>query len=77
MVLSVRQTRIIFPMKMETPFNPVGTTSHAWHLKYDGDIAASMKVLKTSGFNKVRFSIFPRHNEYSLDDPTSLMKEQP
>ncbi len=52
-----------------TPFNPVGTTSHAWHLKYDGDIAASMKVLKTSGFNKVRFSIFPRHNEYSLDDP--------
>lgn len=52
-----------------TPFNPVGTISHAWHLKYDGDIAASLKALKSSGFNKVRFSIFPRHNEYNLDDP--------
>lgn len=52
-----------------TSFNPIGTTSQGWHLKYDGDIAQSLKVLKASGFNKVRFSIFPRHNEYDLDDP--------
>lgn len=52
-----------------TAYHPVGTISHGWHLKYDGDIAASLKALKSSGFNKVRFSIFPRHNEYNLDDP--------
>lgn len=52
-----------------TAFNPVGTISHGWHLKYDGDIAESLKVLKESGFNKVRFSIFPMHNEYNLEDP--------
>ena len=52
-----------------TTYHPVGTISHGWHLKYDGDIAASLKALKSSGFNKVRFSIFPRHNEYNLDDP--------
>lgn len=52
-----------------TPYYPIGTICHGWHLKYDGDIAQSMKTLKESGFNKVRFSIFPRHNEYNLDDP--------
>lgn len=50
-------------------YYPIGTTSNNWHLKYDGDIAASLKTIKESGFNKVRFSVFPYHNEYHLDDP--------
>jgi hypothetical protein len=52
-----------------TAFNPVGTISNGWHVMFDGDIAESLKALKTSGFNKVRFSIFPHHDEYNLFDP--------
>lgn len=77
MVLSYGK-HVSFSYEDGTPFNPVGTTSHAWHLKYDGDIAASMKVLKTSGFNKVRFSIFHAiMNIVLMIRSTSLMKEQP
>lgn len=52
-----------------TAFHPVGTIAQGWHLKYDGDIAQSLQTLKSSGFNKVRFSIFPYHDEFNLDDP--------
>lgn len=54
-----------------TGFYPVGTTCYVWNLQEDGLIEQTLEQLKESGFNKIRFCIFPKHYDYNLGEPSS------
>ena len=43
------------------PYAPVGTTCYVWHLQYDDLISQTLDSLRRSGFNKIRFCVFPKH----------------
>ncbi len=58
-----------------TPYFPFGTTCYVWHLQDDETIAQTLRTLKTSPFNKMRFCIFPKHYDFNLKDPRSFPYE--
>ena len=58
-----------------TPYTPVGTTCYVWHLQSDALIPQTLESLRQSGFNKIRFCVFPKHYLYNLHDPRSFPYE--
>lgn len=56
-------------------YYPVGTTCYGWVLQNDELIRQTLDSLKVSGFNKIRFCIFPKHYIYNLRDPRSFPYE--
>lgn len=54
-----------------TPYYSVGTTCYVWELRDDALIEETFKSLEESGFNKIRFCIFPKHYVYNLTEPRS------
>ena len=57
------------------PYAPVGTTCYVWHLQSDDLISQTLDSLRLSGFNKIRFCVFPKHYLYNLHDPRSFPYE--
>jgi len=55
----------------KTPYYPIGTTCYVWELQSDELIEQTYKSLAESGFNKIRFCIFPKHYDYNLREPRS------
>ncbi len=58
-----------------SPYYPVGTTCYVWELQSDGLVRQTLDSLKVSGFNKIRFCVFPKHYVYNLRDPRSFPYE--
>ena len=58
-----------------TPYWSVGTTCYVWALQSDKLIAQTLESLKVSGFNKIRFCVFPKHYVYNLHEPRSYPYE--
>ena len=58
-----------------TPYYSIGTTCYVWELQSDELIAQTLKTLKESAFNKIRFCIFPKHYDYNLGEPRSYPYE--
>lgn len=54
-----------------TAFYPLGTTCYVWHLQSDELIEETLRSLKGSRFNKIRFCILPKHYDYNLHEPRS------
>lgn len=54
-----------------TPYYPIGTTCYVWELQRDELIEETLKNLEKSGFNKLRFCIWPKHYDYNLGEPRS------
>lgn len=54
-----------------TPYYSVGTTCYVWELQSDEEIEKTLASLKKSGFNKIRFCIFPKHYCWNLGEPRS------
>ncbi|MCR5776086.1 MAG: DUF5605 domain-containing protein [Lachnospiraceae bacterium] len=54
-----------------TPYYSIGTTCYVWELQNDERIEETFKSLEESGFNKIRFCIFPKHYDYNLAEPRS------
>ena len=52
-----------------TKYVPMGTTAYVWWLQDDETVSETLESLKASGFNKVRFCVFPKHYFYNLKDP--------
>ena len=49
----------------------MGTTCYVWDLQSDELIEKTLKTLKASAFNKIRFCVFPKHYDYNLGEPRS------
>lgn len=58
-----------------TPCYPIGTTCYVWELQSDERIRQTLESLKRSGFQKIRFCIFPKHYDYNLHEPRSYPYE--
>lgn len=58
-----------------TPYYSIGTTCYVWQLQSDELITQTLQSLKESGFNKIRFCIFPKHYAYNLHEPRSYPYE--
>lgn len=54
-----------------TPYYSIGTTCYVWNLQSDERIRETLDSLKVSGFNKIRFCVFPKHYDYNLGEPRS------
>lgn len=52
-----------------TPFYPLGTTCYVWTQQPDGRIAETLRSLRESRFNKIRFCVPPKHYDYNLGEP--------
>ncbi len=52
-----------------TPYQSVGTTAYVWHLQDKEIKKQTLQSLLQSGFNKVRFCVFPKHYIYNFKDP--------
>src|SRR5699024_1808784 len=48
---------------------------YVWELQDDARIEETLDSLKESGFNKIRFCIFPKHYDYNLKEPRSYPYE--
>ena len=58
-----------------TPYYSVGTTCYVWELENDERIAETLNSLSQTGFNKIRFCIFPKHYDYNFKEPRSYPYE--
>lgn len=54
-----------------TPYYPVGTTCYVWELQPLELQEKTLRTLKNSAFNKIRFCIFPKHYDYNFREPIS------
>lgn len=52
-----------------TPYYSVGTTCYVWELQDDARISETLQSLSESGFNKIRFCIFPKHYDFNFGEP--------
>ena len=52
-----------------TPYVCLGTTCYVWELQDAGMREKTLASLRQSGFNKIRFCMFPKHMDYNLRDP--------
>ena len=64
-----------FAYEDAAPYYPVGTTCYVWALQSDERIAETLESLRESGFNKLRFCVFPKHYDYNLGEPRSYPYE--
>lgn len=58
-----------------TPYYPFGTTCYVWHLQQEELQEQTLKTLRESCFNKIRFCIFPKHYLFNLKDPIAFPYE--
>lgn len=58
-----------------TSYFPLGTTCYVWNLQNDELVSRTLKALRESPFNKIRFCIFPKHYVYNLGEPRSYPYE--
>lgn len=58
-----------------TPYYSIGTTCYVWQLQPDERIEETFQSLSDSGFNKIRFCVFPKHYDYNLGEPRSYPYE--
>jgi hypothetical protein len=58
-----------------TKYYSIGTTCYVWELQSDELIAETLESLFATGFNKIRFCIFPKHYDYNLGEPRSYPYE--
>ena len=52
-----------------TPYYPYGTTAYNWTNQEPSLVAQTIETLKTSSFNKVRYSPFPKYYLYNTNEP--------
>lgn len=52
-----------------TPYYSLGTTCYVWHLMSEALKKKTLLSLESSGFNKIRFCVFPKHYCYNTADP--------
>lgn len=52
-----------------TRYMPVGTTCYVWHLQTPELFEQTLSTLSGSGFNKIRFCVFPKHYDYNHNEP--------
>ncbi len=57
------------------PYYSIGTTCYVWALQSMELQEQTLKTLKNSAFNKIRFCIFPKHYDYNLNEPYSYPYE--
>ncbi len=59
-----------------TPYYSIGTTCYAWVQQEESLQEETLKTLEESGFNKIRFCIFPKHYDYNLKEPITYPFER-
>jgi len=52
-----------------TLYNSIGTTCYVWNLQKEEIQKNTLKTLKDSAFNKIRFCLFPKHYDYNFRNP--------
>lgn len=52
-----------------TPYYPFGTTAYNWTNQTPDIVLETIKTLSENGFNKNRYSPFPKHYLYNLNEP--------
>lgn len=65
----VRTKGIHFEYSDGTRFIPIGTTVYALAHQTDELVTKTLATLENAPFNKVRMCVFPKHYEYSKDEP--------
>lgn len=55
-----------------TPYYSLGTTCYAFVQQKDEMVEQTLDTLSKSGFNKIRFCIFPKHYDYNYEDPMTF-----
>ncbi|WP_103063058.1 DUF5605 domain-containing protein [Actinomyces qiguomingii] len=55
-----------------TPFTPLGTTAYAWIHQSAGMRCRTLETLASTGFNKLRMCIFPKHYDYNYANPETV-----
>lgn len=58
-----------------TAYYPYGTTAYNWTNQVPEIVAQTIKTLETAGFNKVRYSPFPKHYLYNMNEPRQYAYE--
>lgn len=58
-----------------TPYLPFGTTSYVWTHQSQAMQEQTLRTLKNSAFNKIRFCVLPKHYSYNLKDPVTFPYE--
>ncbi len=52
-----------------TAYHSIGTTCYVWNLQKEEIQKNTLKTLKESSFNKIRFCLFPKHYDYNFRNP--------
>lgn len=58
-----------------TPYYSIGTTCYVWALQSEELQEQTLRTLKDSAFNKIRFCVFPKHYDYNFNEPYSYPYE--
>ena len=58
------------------PYYSVGTTAYAWVNQKEELQEQTIETLKSAGFNKMRFCIFPKHYDYNMHEPITYPFER-
>lgn len=58
------------------PYNSIGTTCYAWIHQSDELAAQTLKTLKNSAFNKIRFCVFPKFYAFNEGEPVTYPYER-
>ncbi len=59
----------------DKPYYPVGTTCYAWVHQSEELQEKTLRTLRNSSFNKIRFCVFPKHYDYNYADPLTFPYE--
>lgn len=65
----VKAVNTLFEYEDGTPFYPFGTTVYALAHQDDALVEETLSTLKAAPFNKVRMCVFPKHYDYSHNEP--------
>ena len=57
------------------PYYSIGTTCYVWTMQTQEMQEQTLKTLKNSAFNKIRFCIFPKHYDYNFNEPITYPYE--
>lgn len=57
------------------PYYSLGTTCYAWVHQTEEMQEQTLKTLRSSAFNKIRFCMFPKHYDYNYEDPITFPYE--
>ena len=58
-----------------TPHYSMGTTAYVWTHQKKEQQEKTLKSLEKSGFNKIRFCVFPKHYDYNFNEPVTYPYE--